>query len=113
MKLTIQQQAFARDVGKLIAYINDQGYSCTLGDAYRSQHEAQYNAQQGKGIVKSLHTQRMAIDLNLFSPAGEFLQNTEDHRQFGIFWEKLDPKNRWGGNFKSRPDGNHYERTLT
>jgi len=63
--------------------------------------------QAGKGIKESLHCKRLAVDLNLFSPDGDYLSDTESHRVFGEFWESLDPKNKWGGRFS---DGNHYQR---
>jgi len=53
-----------------------------------------------------LHPLRLAQDLNLFRK-GVWLTRTEDHRELGEWWERLDPVCRWGGRF-SRPDGNHY-----
>jgi hypothetical protein len=55
--------------------------------------------------ANSNHKRRLAIDLNLFKD-GKFLGTTEDHKMFGLYWESLHEKCRWGGRFK---DGNHYE----
>ncbi len=112
MKLSDQQKAFALDVARLIKYIFDEGYACTLGDAFRSPEQAVINAQKGTGIINSLHCQRIAIDLNIFSPSGEYLSMTEDYRKFGEYWESLYGQNRWGGRFSGRPDGNHFERKV-
>jgi hypothetical protein len=57
-----------------------------------------------KGIVMSNHRVALAIDIDLFKD-GVYLSRTEDHREFGEFWEKLHPLCRWGGRFS---DGNHY-----
>jgi hypothetical protein len=109
MKLQEQQKKFAENVSALIDYIFSKQYTCTLGEAFRTPEQAALYAKEGKGIINSLHCKRLAIDLNIFSPGGDFLENTEDYEHFGLFWEGLDPVNRWGGRFK-RADGNHFER---
>lgn len=109
MTLLEQQILFAEHVAMLIDYIYNCKYFCTLGDAYRSPEAAEIYAKQGKGIKNSLHCKRLAIDLNLISPDGKYLTETKDYEKFGVFWESLDPLNRWGGRF-SKPDGNHFER---
>ena len=63
--------------------------------------------QKAYGKAWSAHKQRLAIDLNLFSPEGEFLRSTTDHEQFGSYWEALSEDNVWGGRFD---DGNHYSK---
>jgi hypothetical protein len=82
------------------------GYEYTLGEAWRTQAQAQANAASGAGIANSLHIERLAIDINLFKD-GLFLQESEAHRPFGAFWKSLGPDYFWGGDF-SKPDGNHY-----
>ncbi|AXK61203.1 hypothetical protein C0J27_04205 [Candidatus Chromulinivorax destructor] len=87
-------------------------YNFTFGETMRTKEQAELYAQQGKGIKNSLHCKRLAIDINLFNPQGEFLSKSEDHTLFGEYWESLSPFNRWGGRF-IRVDGNHYERNET
>lgn len=87
-------------VANLILKAESLGYNVTLGDAYRSPEEA---ARLGKR--NSLHTKRLAIDLNLFSSGGTWLTQTSDHTALGEWWESQGGS--WGGRF-SRPDGNHY-----
>lgn len=106
MKLSDNQKLFAQDVAKLIEYIYSQGYSCTLGEAYRTPEQAAIYAQEGKGIKDSLHCKRLAIDINLFKD-DDYLTATKDYEFLGNYWETLDKQNRWGGRFK---DGNHFER---
>lgn len=111
MKLWEKQAIFAYNIGLLIQNIRDYGYACTLGEAYRTPEQAALYAKQGKGIYNSLHCQRLAIDLNLFSDKGIYLTQSDDYKPFGIFWESLHPHNRWGGTF-ARADGNHFEMRL-
>ena len=107
MTLRQKQSLFARHVAALIAHAYAMGYEVTLGDAYRSPEEAARLSKAGKGIATSLHTQRLAIDLNLFKD-GHYLTSTEAHRPLGEWWEKQHELARWGGRFK---DGNHYSFT--
>jgi hypothetical protein len=107
MTLGEKQRTFALNVAKLIIWAYEQGYELTLSEAYRTPEQAELNAKAGKGIANSLHTQRLAIDLNLFR-GGRWLQFSEQHRPLGEFWKSLHPDNRWGGDFRPRPDGNHY-----
>ena len=118
MQLSQIQQLFARDVVKLLQYIEEEGFFFTFGETYRTLDQAEIYAKEGKGIENSLHCKRLAIDINLFNEKCEFLSSTKDHAHFGKYWESLHPANRWGGNFVGKnglpkPDGNHYERRNT
>lgn len=101
-----KQSRFARDAARLILHAYELGYEITLGEAWRTKQQAQMNAQVGIGTFNSLHIERLAIDLNLFSD-GEFLEDSDSHRKLGEWWESLGPDHKWGGRFK-KPDGNHY-----
>ena len=107
MTLGDKQRLFTRLVGLLIEYAYQQGYELTLGEAFRTPEQAALNAKNDKGITNSLHTQRLAIDLNLFRN-DVYLNRSEDHIQLGTFWKSLHPECCWGGDFKSMSDGNHY-----
>lgn len=104
-----EQILFAKHVAALIMYIFSQGYSCTLGEAFRTHQQANIYAHEHIGIINSLHCFRLAIDLNIFDSSGKYLSDSKAYYQFGMYWETLDPYNRWGGNFP-RADGNHFER---
>jgi len=107
MTLREKQSAFAILVAKLILQTQEVGYQITLGEAYRSPEEAARLAKEGKGIKNSLHTLKLAIDINLFGD-GRYLNKTEDHIWFGEWWESQSTKDIqciWGGRFG---DGNHY-----
>lgn len=107
LTLRQKQSLFALKVSQLIAHAYLQGYEVTLGEAWRSPETAAAYAAQGKGIANSLHTQRLAIDLNLFRD-GKWLSSTEAHRPLGLWWEQQSDARVtccWGGRFG---DGNHY-----
>lgn len=108
MTLSEKQQLFAQQVAQLIEHINLMGYQCTLGEAYRTPEQAAIYAKEGKGIKDSLHCKRLAVDLNLFKN-GVYLEDSKEYTNFGVFWERLDPKNRNGRNFP-QGDANHFER---
>lgn len=107
MTLRQKQSLFVVLIARLIQHGTALGYEFTWGDAYRSPEEAARQAASGRGIVNSLHTQRLAVDLNLFRN-GVYLTGTEDHRPLGEWWEQQHELCRWGGRFK---DGNHYSLT--
>ena len=109
MSLRQLQSVFAHRVARLILRASEMGYEVTLGEAWRSPEEAARLAQQAKGraIKRSLHCDRLAIDLNLFRN-GVWLTATDDHRPLGEYWESLSDDVAtcaWGGRFQ---DGNHY-----
>ena len=96
MSLRKRQSAFAALVPRLIDKARDLGFEVTLGDAYR-------DPRCPYGSKSSRHKSRLAIDLNLFRD-GEYLTDTEDHRNLGEWWESQG--GIWGGRVN---DGNHYE----
>lgn len=111
MTLREKQSSFAIAVAHLILKAAEMGYEVTLGEAWRSEHEAKRHALAGSGIRRSLHQDRLAIDLNLFRH-GEWLTSTESHRPLGEYWESLSTDEydcAWGGSWGD--DGNHYSIT--
>lgn len=110
MTLGEKQRLFTKLVGQLIAWSYQNGYELTLGDAYRSPQQAAANAAIGSGIVNSLHTQRLAIDLNLFVD-GVYQSDSAAYKPLGDYWKSLDAGCCWGGDFVTRQDGNHFSIT--
>lgn len=103
-----RQRRFLPLVAKLIEYAYSQGYELSAGECYRTPEQAALNAQHNSGIANSLHTLRLAIDLQLFKD-GVYLTDSAAYAALGAFWKGLDPDCAWGGDFKSRPtDGNHF-----
>lgn len=132
MTLVDQQWKFLQHVAALIDFAATKGMVLTGDELERSEVEAYINscpagssltitsptgesfhfaeAVGGKGIAKSLHRQRLAIDLNLIID-GALARTVDDYRPLGEYWESLDPQNRWGGKFvHPRPDADHFER---
>ena len=109
MTLGEKQRDFVRDVGRLIEWAYANGYELTFAEAYRTPEQAVRNAQTGAGIANSLHTQRLAVDLNLFK-SGEYQTDSADYAPLGAQWKSLNTENAWGGDF-SKPDGNHFSRS--
>ena len=102
LPLREKQSLFAILVSRLIQEAYKRGYEITLGEAWRSEAEA-----ERRGFKNSLHRKRLAIDLNLFRD-GVYLKNSEDHKPLGQWWEAQHELCRWGGRFG---DGNHYSVT--
>lgn len=103
-ELVKKQHRFLVMLGHLIAWADFMGYVITAGEAYRTPEQAKANAAKGTGIANSLHTQRLAIDFNLFLN-GEYQSDSAAYKPLGEYWESLG--GTWGGRFK-KPDGNHF-----
>ena len=105
--LVTAQQVFARLVGKFLTELPQLGYQVTLDEAYRPRETAELYAQQGRGSKHSLHTSRLAIDLNLWR--GESLCTTRGSMQAaGDLWKSYGPTCRWGGDFEKLIDPRHF-----
>lgn len=100
------QEEFAQSVARLIQKAGQLGYGVTFGEAYRTPEQAALNAAKGSGISNSLHTERLAIDLNLFKD-GRYITDGEGHNELGAWWKALGPMYRHGGDF-AKKDHNHY-----
>ncbi len=128
-----KQSRFARQLPRLLDHAGSLGYEVTLGECYRSDEQAEINAlghdgrqaiaslverqfpllatklrnngRFANGIRGSLHTARLAIDLQLFDQEGRWLTDDYPYRQLGEYWEGLAPDHRWGGRFGDPP---HY-----
>jgi hypothetical protein len=106
MTLGDKQRRFTELVGRLIQWAYSNGYELTFGEAYRTPEQAALNAQKGVGISKSLHTQRLAVDLMLF--IDDVWQTApEPYKPLGDYWKSLDPDCAWGGDFKMK-DAVHF-----
>lgn len=104
-----KQAAFARLIFRLTDWAFRNGYEVTLGEAFRDSRLARMYAKLGIGISSSLHTIRLAIDLQVFKD-GKWLTDSKDYSPIGEYWESLSTPGLiccWGGRF-SKPDGNHF-----
>lgn len=97
-ELFIKRKLFSALIPKLLNKIMDDGFTPLIG-------------KDGlKHMPKSLHYEGLAMDIDLFNKDGKYLTDTESHKQFGEYWERLHSDCQWGGRFKN-PDGNHYSIT--
>ena len=94
MRLGEKQELFADLITEHIQWLIGRGYKVRLGDFFA--HDGHKE--------NSNHYVKLAADLNLFKN-GEYLTETEQHRESGEKWETRHPMCRWGGRFN---DGNHY-----
>lgn len=101
------QEEFAQSAAKLIQKGVELGLTITLGEAWRTPQQAQWNADHGSGIAHSLHIERLAIDINCFKD-GAYIKDGSQLAPLGEWWESLGPNYRWGGRFTHLPDGNHF-----
>lgn len=117
MSLGTEQEAFSRDVVKLLLKAFELGFEIRIGECWRPQAMQDLYLAQGKSkTANSQHTKKLAIDLNLM--IGGKLATREQTLELGRFWEALSSKNRWGGSWRgaveakrsSFIDAPHFER---
>ena len=112
MSLVTDQAEFLLDVCRLIAHATNQGWVVTGGELARTPEQQAIYVKTGRSkTMKSIHLKRCAIDLNFFKD-GKIIWDKSALAPLGAFWETLNPKNRWGGNFKSLVDCPHFERNV-
>ena len=73
-----------------------------LGRMYERGYAPRFDIEHENHMAGSLHYKGLAKDILLFKD-GIYLSKTEDHKEFGEYWESLGGS--WGGRFS---DGNHY-----
>ena len=112
MSMVEEQAAFLLHVSELVIYATRQGFTVTGGELYRSAEQQKIYVETGRSMtMNSNHLRRLAIDLNFFL-GGKLVSEKNLLRDVGTFWENLDAKNRWGGNFKNLLDTPHFERNV-
>ena len=112
MSLVKEQAAFLLDVCKLIQKATDMGFTVTGGELARTIEQQQIYVKTGRSkTMSSIHLKRCAIDLNFFKD-GALTYDVKTLTAVGEYWESLDPKNSWGGFWKSFKDVPHFERRV-
>jgi peptidoglycan L-alanyl-D-glutamate endopeptidase CwlK len=118
MSLLSDQASFAADVClRLVPFILQNGIDViTFGEAERTQEQEAYYVSIGRSVTSnSMHLKRCAIDLNMLVIInGSFAvqSNKVALQPIGDFWESLDVKNKWGGNWTDPYDPAHFQRTV-
>ena len=112
MSLVKEQAAFLRDVARLIEKATELGFDVTGGELYRTPEQQDIYVRAGRSkTFNSMHLKRLAIDLYFFRN-GVLAFTKDEIQQIGVEWEAMDPKNKWGGNWKSFKDLPHFERKV-
>lgn len=114
MRLSEQQFVFGYHFAKWALEMIARGYTVQIREVLRTPEQAKWNAEKGVGIEDSEHCNGLAFDVYLWKN-GIQLTKKEDYQEAGDFWKSLDPRNRWGGDFKRSHDPNwsdpfHFER---
>lgn len=110
MSQVAEQAKFLQDAAKLIQKAAELGFVVTGGELYRTPEQQQIHVKAGRSkTMASNHLRRCAIDLNFFKD-GKLTYDVEALRPLGEFWRSLDPKNDWGGFWRSFKDVPHFER---
>ena len=113
-----EQWEFLKDTAKLILYADAQGYKLTAGEFYRTPYQQRYYVLHGLSKTSnSLHLKRRAADFNFFKDRKHYCPDmtTDPECMYGIkdlgyFWEELNENNKWGGNWYSFKDYDHFQR---
>ncbi len=113
MGLVAEQDIFLGHVALLIIEARRLGFQVTGGELWRSPEQQKIYFDNGKSttLTGSKHLNRLAVDLNIFK-SGSLLSTKSSMQVLGDFWESLDSRNKWGGNWKSLVDCPHFERCI-
>jgi len=107
MKLSQRQRIFTKNIGLLIEFAYAIDIELTFGHAWRSLEEQKRLKSEGKSqTLNSKHLNRLAVDFNFFIN-GKLTYDFHKIKVLGDFWESLNSRNRWGGDFNGndKPDG--------
>ena len=115
MGLVEEQHVFLGHVSELVRHARDLGFIVTAGELFRTPEQQRIHVRAGRSrTMASQHMKRLAIDLNFLVPEpgapARLCYDKTALQPLGDFWERLDPANRWGGNWKSFKDTPHFER---
>ena len=117
MSLGKEQAAFLLDIGKLDVYATSLGFRVTPGEMKRTAYQQAEYVRTGRSrTMHSMHLQGLAGDRNFFKvlpPLAKeiWINGMSDKEEalrilkpLGEYWESLNSKNRWGGNFDKNWD---------
>lgn len=109
MKLSQKRALFSRLFAELVVWAHEQNKYVAIDQVKRTEAEAKSNAKSGAGIANSNHLHGLAGDLILYETEDYIYRSkSEDYKELGEKWKSMHPLCRWGGDFKTRVDGNHF-----
>jgi peptidoglycan L-alanyl-D-glutamate endopeptidase CwlK len=110
MALTLgqHQEAFSRDLCKLLSKCFELGYEVRMGECLRTDEQQAIYVKTGRSTtMNSMHLKKCAADLNI-TKDGVLVYPEE----VGTYWESLNLLNQWGGHWKTFKDKPHFQRTV-
>lgn len=110
MTLGEKQELFMYNVSKLITFARSKGFYARGKELLRTQEQQELYIKQGKSKTNnSKHLNGLAIDLIFTKDHKNPVYDKSELQEIGDYWESLDKKNNWGGNFQSFLDVPHFE----
>ena len=108
MRLGEHQEAFSRDLVKLLSRAHELGYGVRIGEVFRTPEQQEIYIKRGRSKTRnSMHLKKCAADLH-FTRGGQLCYPAV----LGRFWESLDPLNQAGMFWKNFKDDPHFQRTV-
>jgi len=108
MTLGQHQEAFTRDLVKLLSRAFELGYEARLGEVERTVSQQEIYMRTGRSTtMNSMHLKKCAADIHFMKDG--ILCYPE---VLGNYWQELSPLNSWGGNWKTFKDKPHFERRV-
>ncbi len=89
----------------LRAKAREDGLVAVIDEVSRGLAQALWNVKNALGIANSVHRDRLAVDILLFTPEGVYLTAEAFYRPLGEWWESLlipGCTPCWGGRFRDR-----------
>ena len=110
MSLFNEQAAFLLDTCRLVVKATALGFTVAGRELGRTAEQQKIYVQTGRSTtMNSNHLRNCAIDL-YFMRDGALVYDVEALRPLGEYWKSMNPKNDWGGFWKSFKDCPHFER---
>jgi hypothetical protein len=110
MSLFAEQAAFLLDMCRLVMKATELGFMVSGRELGRTAEQQQIYVKTGRSTtMASNHLRNCAVDL-YFMRDGKLVMDVETLAPLGVYWQSLNPKNQWGGFWKSLKDVPHFER---
>jgi len=108
LSLNRKQVEFTRTLAYFLQWCFENDFEVIGAELYRTPAQAREYAKQGRGIVNSVHTKKLAIDLFVFDKeTGKVTWDVERYAPLSAKWKQMHPCARWGGDFRNR-DAVHF-----
>lgn len=110
MTLGEKQELFMYNLTKLITFARKKGFYARGKELLRTPEMQELYIKQGKSKTsKSKHLDGLAIDIIFTKDHKTPVDDKAELQEIGDYWESLDKKNNWGGNWQSLVDCPHFE----